>query len=239
MTTVRPLSAQAVLIAWEQGRHRHPVDRALLLRALSSPATEHADLADEPLGRCNVALLKARASTFGAWLRAGLDCPVCGAALEIVLDTYELLGANPEPADHVEIEIDGIRFRSPCHRDLAHIAGESDTDTAATMLASLCAVDADVDEHSDVAALIAEIELALERADPWVNPSLSLSCGECGHRWSEVLDVPALFWAEVEHRARMLLDEVHLLARAYGWTEGAILALSEHRRAAYSQRVLT
>lgn len=234
MKSVRPLSAQAVLIAWEQGRHRHPVDRALLLRALSSPTAEPAALADEPLGRCNVALLEARAATFGARLRAGLDCPACGAALEFELNTSELLGAHPEPAGPVAVEIDGIRFRAPCHRDLVHIAGEVDTDTAASRLATLCALDGDLDEHPD----IAEIELALERADPWSNPSLSLNCEECGHSWPEALDVPALFWAEVEHRAQMLLDEVHLLARAYGWTEGTILALSEHRRAAYLQRVL-
>jgi hypothetical protein len=39
-------------------------------------------------------------------------------------------------------------------------------------------------------------------------------------------------------RARRFLDEVHVLARAYGWAEAEILRLSEARRSAYLQRVL-
>ncbi len=239
MTSVRPLSAQALLSAWEQGCHRHPLDRALLLRALTAPGTETAALADEPLGRCTAALLEARAATFGPRLRAGVDCPVCGAALEFDLDTAELLRARPEPTDTVEI--DGMRFRPPCHRDLARIVGEADTATATSRLAVLCALDGPqtLAGHPDLTEMIAEIELALERADPWANLSLDLRCEECGHSWPEPLDVPALLWAEVEHRARRLLDEVHLLAQAYGWTEDVILALSDQRRAAYLQRVLT
>ena len=38
-------------------------------------------------------------------------------------------------------------------------------------------------------------------------------------------------------RAVQLLDEVHQLATAYGWTEAEILALSDTRRAAYLDRV--
>jgi hypothetical protein len=37
----------------------------------------------------------------------------------------------------------------------------------------------------------------------------------------------------MDARARALLAEVHSLARAYGWTEPEILALSPQRRAAY------
>jgi hypothetical protein len=35
-----------------------------------------------------------------------------------------------------------------------------------------------------------------------------------------------------------LLDEVHVLARAYGWNEREILGLSAARRAAYLERAL-
>jgi hypothetical protein len=34
-----------------------------------------------------------------------------------------------------------------------------------------------------------------------------------------------------------LFDDIHLLAQAYGWSEGEILALSPARRSAYLARV--
>jgi hypothetical protein len=37
--------------------------------------------------------------------------------------------------------------------------------------------------------------------------------------------------------ARSLLAEVHSLARAYGWTESEILALSPQRRSTYLEMV--
>lgn len=234
-----PLSAHELLIAWEQGRNRHPVDRALLLRALTAPAADPAALAEEPLGRCNAALLEARAVTFGGRLRAAVNCPVCGAALEFDLDTVELLESQPASVDSVEV--DGMHFRPPCHRDLADIAREADADTAARRLTALCALagPGGLEQDAHLTALIDEIEQALEQADPWANLSLDMQCEECGHRWGEALDVAALLWDEVQHRARTLLDEVHLLARAYGWTEDAILGLSDQRRAAYLQRLAT
>ena len=61
--------------------------------------------------------------------------------------------------------------------------------------------------------------------------------GGPGHN-RHAFDVPAYLWEELDVRARRLLDEVHALARSYGWAEREILALSEVRRNAYLDRVL-
>ncbi len=50
--------------------------------------------------------------------------------------------------------------------------------------------------------------------------------------WS-AFDVGALLWEELVAQARGLLAEVHVLARAYGWSEAEVLELSRSRRAAY------
>ena len=44
-----------------------------------------------------------------------------------------------------------------------------------------------------------------------------------------------VLWSELQSRAERLLLDVDALARAYGWTEPEILALSSTRRAAYLQ----
>jgi hypothetical protein len=60
-----------------------------------------------------------------------------------------------------------------------------------------------------------------------------LTCAACGHRWSALFDIVAFFWTELCVRAERLLVEVHTMARAYGWREADILAMSEARRHCY------
>jgi hypothetical protein len=230
---MQPLSAHTLVAAWEEGRNRHPIDRALMLRALSKPGADPATLADEPLGQCNAALLEAHSATFGPLLRAQVDCPDCSEPLEFELETTELLNRRRERVAAVEVH--GLRFRPPSPRDLAGIVGEPDADTAAYRLLAQCALDESRD--TDHRLLFDEVERALEEADPLADLSLAVQCNACGRQWSETLDVPALLWDEVQHRARALLDEVHLLAQTYGWSEDTILALSDIRRGAYLQLV--
>jgi rubredoxin len=82
-----------------------------------------------------------------------------------------------------------------------------------------------------------QIEGALESADPWADLSLAFQCPACGRDGEAGFDVASYLWEEVDVSARQLLNEVHLLAQAYGWSEAEILALSPARRSAYLARV--
>ncbi len=81
-------------------------------------------------------------------------------------------------------------------------------------------------------------EAAMVAADPLAELLVALACPDCGAGFEADLDVGAFVWAELDARARRLLHEVDVLARAYGWTEPEVLALSEARRAAYLRIVL-
>ena len=62
----------------------------------------------------------------------------------------------------------------------------------------------------------------------------SISSARLAERRSSAdFDLAAFVWAEFGAQARRLLHEVDALGRAYGWTEGEVLALGERRRAAY------
>ena len=65
----------------------------------------------------------------------------------------------------------------------------------------------------------------------------SLTCQGCGHEWAAVFDIVTFFWAELVAQAKRLLREVHQLARAYGWRESEILAMSSQRRHTYLELV--
>jgi hypothetical protein len=79
---------------------------------------------------------------------------------------------------------------------------------------------------------------ALEEADPCIDFAVDLECPACAHAWSAPFDVAGYLWEEIDTRARRLLDEVHVLARAYGWPEDEVLRLSDARRSAYLERAL-
>jgi hypothetical protein len=233
---MREFTAVALLSAWERGRNRHPLDRALLLYSIATPEDDPESLADRHLGQRNAALLRLRESMFGDAFGSCVDCPQCGERLEFGLGASAL---RWQPAtDTAHVEVDGLRFRLPTTRDLAQIAGEGEAEIAAQRLAlSLVEANQVVDKDT-VAALIPRMAAALEQADPRIDCALDLNCPACGQAWTASFDIAGFLWEEIEARARRLLDEVHVLARAYSWPEREILTLSETRRAAYLERVM-
>jgi rubredoxin len=224
-----PLTSSRLLALWEHGAPRHPLDRALLLFAQAAPDIPAEQLADRPLGECNAALMRLRWSSFGIRVALWLDCPACGERMEFELMPDQLPDMQPPPES---IEVAGQRFRCPTSRDLARVAHMADMELAAEQLLLGCA------GNSEVPGIPREqIEGALESADPWADLSLAFQCPACGRDGEAGFDVASYLWEEVDVSARQLLNEVHLLAQAYGWSEAEILALSPARRSAYLARV--
>ena len=228
---------QRLLAVWEHGARRHPIDRALLLFSLAVPQRPVNTLADAPLGIRNASLLELRDACFDAPLAAWVDCPACGERMSIDLDRAQLPSAPRETAE--PIEVGGHRFHRPTSRHLARLADTTDTDAAARQLLRDCADAADALPQDDGAldALLANVEKALDDADPWSDLSIALSCPACGHDSAASFDIAGYLWEEIDSHAKALLDDIHTLASAYGWTEPEILALSAARRAAYLERV--
>ena len=75
------------------------------------------------------------------------------------------------------------------------------------------------------------------QADPQADLQLDLSCDACGHQWQAPFDIVAFLWTELNAWAQRRLSEIHVLAKAYGWTEPEVLALSPWRRQVYLNMV--
>ena len=242
LTDMQVLGMQApgeaeILALWEQGLARHPLDRALLLYACARPDFPPSRIPDLPLGTINRALLRLRETCFGPHIIACIDCEHCAVRMEIALDTAQLLAATNMPGEFdntpANFEISGLCFRVPCSRDLAAVSGESDINMAAAKLLQQCCLAHPQKMDASFADMLGEAEAAIESLDSAAGIDLSLSCGNCGHRWLTDFNIGSLLWDEFDVRARSLLADVHSLARAYGWTEAEILALSPQRRSAY------
>ena len=191
-------------------------------------------LADCSLGQRNAALLRLRQSLFGDALACCIDCPRCSERLEFSLRASALLAQHRD--DACQVELGGLRFRLPTTRDLARIAGESEENVGAQkLLWSLIGPD-QASETGAMERLAERLARALEDADPCLDFALDFDCPECGNRWTASFDIAAHLWQEIDARSRRLLDEIHILARAYGWPEREILALTDARRQAYLER---
>jgi len=230
------MDAQSLIECWEHGRRRHTLDRALLLHAAADPAADPETLADRTLGERNAALLCLRQTLFGDALKSCVDCPECGERLEFALSAAALLERAPASDDRPAfVECRGRTLRLPTTRDLASVANEPDEASATDKLLERLLADGAPAELSVAAE---ELTTALDAADPCMDLGTDLTCPACEHQWSATFDVPGFLWEEIDVRVRRLLDEVHTLARAYSWSEGEILALSDTRRRAYLDRVM-
>jgi hypothetical protein len=81
------------------------------------------------------------------------------------------------------------------------------------------------------------IEDALAAADPRAGVQLALTCPACAHEWLLRFDAISFLWSDVTAGAERVLADVDALARAYGWSESEILAMSARRRAMYVERI--
>ena len=236
---MRTLSALDLVRAWEAGRDRHPVDRALLLLALAYPELTRDQLAALTIGQRNGRLLALRQQLLGAHLNAYAECPQCREALEFSINAPSL--RSPEPAELMfTLAIDGleVRLRLPDSLDLAAISDVPGPDEARRQLFERCVLEARQGETPVAAAALSdEIVTALADAmserDPQASPRFRLNCPACGHGWAALFDIVSYFWTEINAYAQRLLGEVHRLARAYGWREADILAMSSARRQFY------
>lgn len=236
---VAPVRAEMLLDLADRAAREAPIERAL---AVARAAGEDApSLRDAPLGRLNAAVIGFHTALTGPRLDAVASCPSCDAVVEFALDADELRALAPRDGGTGDFGIEGgyrVCWRVPTAADLAAVA--DDPDGASALLARCAEATGDAGPL-DVAelppAVVDRIEAELAAADPLAEVSAGLTCPECGVAFDADLDPAAFVWTEVEAGARRVLVEVDALARAYGWTEPEVLALSEARRQAYLEIV--
>jgi hypothetical protein len=236
------MNTHALLEAWDAGQRQGPEQWALTLLAAADPSQSREEHARSSIGRRNALLLNLRDATFGTRLRAGDDCPHCGQAVEIEIDSSRLhCPSAPRTEAPASVDLDGFRIslRLPDTYDLLAIAACTDVEDAAAVLLDRCvkATSADsfrvveaADLPADVAHAVSEL---LADADPQATPRLSMRCPACRGDWHLAFDVVSYFWQELDAWVSRLLHEVHDLAVTYGWSESDILAMSSTRRRFY------
>lgn len=241
-------STHRLLTAWEEARGLTPARRALALAAIVAPDRARTELAQITVGERDEALLRLRRAAFGTAVAAATSCPSCDERVEVSFDLDDVLaldaGGAGERAALPPLRIDDwtITFRLPTGDDLVQIENCTSAEEAQSRLLELCAEEVRESERPAPVASIPDevidaLDDALAAADEQADIQLGVVCPECGTEWRQVFDISTFLWTELDSWARRLLSEVHVLARAYGWSEPQILGLSPLRRRAYLEMV--
>ncbi len=244
---MRSLAATEVLKLWEAGRHQRPAHRALTVLGMGYPELSPDRLAMLEVGARDARLFAMREKTFGDALDVFVECPHCGRELQLTLSTEELLveavdAGGSVGAQQIEIADYSICFRLPNSGDLAAVTDVDDVEDARRMLATRCLLSTTHNGRPIPAdglpdPVVREVEQRIEALDPQADVVIDLHCPDCEHRWDAVFDIASFFWAELQSCAQRLLREVHVLAKAYGWSEPEILSLTPARRRRYLSMV--
>jgi hypothetical protein len=232
-------NAAELLDHWEYGLQQPLARRMLALLAAACPEASAADIAALPIGRRDARLLELRERLFGPTLTMVASCPGCGERLQSACAVSELRSDAASMAQPV-LEVEGYRvtFRLPASIDLLALSPAMERRHARRLLLSRCLLDvrlAGEPAHPDslpehVAAAVAT---QMSAADPQMDVELNLSCPSCNRAWSTTFDIANFLWKEIHAWAKSMLRGVHGLARAYGWREADVLALSPTRRQIY------
>jgi hypothetical protein len=174
------------------------------------------------------------------WLTA--RCSVCSASFDIPIDLSHLPvkpSGESYPEPQCKIQDRRVGLRVPTGLDQLTSLEATDPSQAKTRLLKVCVVSVDGEpvaedwfESLDDGA-ITQIEETLEQASPAVGTTLSLDCPECGANQIVRLNLYGL----LDEVPDGLLEQVHLLAWHYHWSEHDILALTRQRRHSYLQLI--
>lgn len=232
---MRPLSQRELLEVWEGGLEQSSLDRTLaMLRLAGSENPE-----DFTVGEADRELLRLRELMFGQEITALALCPQCDGTLEVNFKVADVSLAPGVSEERLVLSDKGYEasFRLLTLADLKKLQGAAANRWREALL-ERCVLDV---KHGSQTVAVEElpdgfVQALSERmgqADPQAEIRLQLECLDCRHQWAGDFDVESFLWSEIQAWASRMLNEVHQLAAAYGWSEQQILALSPVRRHVY------
>jgi len=238
---MRPLTTSELLNAWEAGRGEPPPVRALTLLAAACSDDPGGSLDALSIGQRDARLLTLREWAFGSRFVSVTACPACTERLELAANTSDIRAESPARIAPYAADIDNYRvsFRLPDSTDLMAVATCESIDQAARKLFELCVTRVEAEDGLLLApgelpaSLVDEVTKRMSEADPQADVHFNLTCPACNHAWQAQFDIESFFWTELNTWAQRVLNEVHLLASAYGWSEADILNLTPWRRQFY------
>jgi hypothetical protein len=208
------------------------------------PGIARDDLAAMGIGERDWHLIALRMQMFGETTDCISACPSCGEQVEFSCHLPGFSGPLPETGGKtMTVTKKGytIVSRLPSTADLMEVSALS-AEEAYRQLFGKCILSATCRKKKVPPEKIPpEVRDAIigrmEEEDAMAEIRIAIRCTACGHEWEEIFDIGSFLWTEIQAEAAGILMDVRDLARAYGWTERDILAMSPVRRSWYREMI--
>jgi hypothetical protein len=178
--------------------------------------------------------------TFGARIESTIACTGCASPFDLEFSLDELLAHHDSQTDMAGVEevergiyklLSGqARFRLPMGDDEMAVFGLPSEESEKTFL-ERCLMEGDPASESK------NVQQAMQAIAPVFATELAANCPECGHQQAVHFDMQAFLLSAVISRRKLLIKEVHRLAKSYGWSHGEILDLPGNLRRNYVELV--
>jgi hypothetical protein len=166
--------------------------------------------------------------SYGAKIQTSLTCGACGESFDLDFDLAEMARSlADEAADRPIQEEPGVfraadlRFRLPTGDDELAIAQLPPAEAAAA-LAARCVLEGPADH--------ARLDEAMRAAAPLLETELDASCPACATAACLTFDLQDYLLDSILSERRRRGEDIHRLARSYGWGLTEILGLTRRRR---------
>jgi hypothetical protein len=176
---------------------------------------------------------------YGTRIDSTMQCGNCNAPFDMDFSLQALMeDLTPDPDVEIERLEDGgyhihnVGFRLPTGDDECAVFGLP-PDQAEAELLQRCLMD----RSSLDTDTLAEVQNAMQALSPVVNVDLDAKCPECGHDQSVQFDLQRYLLTSLMNDRGQLVQEIHLLASAYGWRLSEILNLTRSQRRAFVEMV--
>lgn len=221
-----------------EGDSRLATAIALVSRRAIDAGGAPLDAALLPVGDVDALVSELRGEALGDRMIAEGRCPACSAPIDVQFSLQAFRehrrprsarGATPAAQPGWwELARHETAFRLPTAGDVVAVAEAEDP---AVELAARCV------RGAGGRATVRAAERAMARMAPTLCDEVQGRCADCAATVTLDVDVRELCLQELRFLACGVLEDVHVLASAYGWDEQRILELPVRRRAAYAEMV--
>jgi hypothetical protein len=211
---------------------------ALATRRVVGPDGEPIDVGELPVGDLDVIVVELRRRSLGDSVVGEATCAACGSRVDVALDLASYLQhCRPRPSRRAvptsepgcwRLRSGQLEFRLPKVADVLEAAGSPDP--RKTILERCI-------HGVRTAAGIRSAERTMAGLGPTLLSQVAGLCPECGASAELSFDAREFCLQELRSMASGVIEETHLLAWAYHWSERQILALAPWRRRAYAELV--
>jgi hypothetical protein len=169
---------------------------------------------------------------YGPLVRSVLVCGECGERFDTDFELASLIASlsatTGQPrvrplTDGVFETEQGVKFRLPTGQEECAQIGMPPAEGAKWLLGQ-CLVDGDLESAGET------VQLAMEQVAPVADVDMRAQCPECGASQTVHFDLQSYLLSGLMNERKTLVTEVHLLARAYGWSRSEIMDMPRSQR---------